>query len=392
MRFETEIRDTAYGGYGIGVFSDGRAAFIPFTVEGDVVIAELTEDKKDFIYAELKEIKTPSALRGEKYCPHIGSCGGCSFGHIDYQAQKDIKLKIVKQAFRKQKVSISDNILSSSPLRYRNRVTFKVVNGELGFYSFKSRNFIAVNDCPLVSEELVNRCKDFVKANDQNISYELYAIENTKGEFLAKVKGIEANDIKFSAFDGVSGVDFILGYETTEYPTPNGNILVSGDSFFQSNKFMLDDLQKRATGISGVNALELYSGSGFFTVGLAKNFRSITAVEVSQDAVRLAKKLGISNLRCVASDVAKFLKTAKGRFDNLFVDPPRAGLDKNVCNYIKNNPFAVVTYVSCNPTTLARDIKRIEDIYQVSELTVLDMYPNTHHVECIAKLVLKKSK
>lgn len=390
MRFETEIRDTAYGGYGIGTFTDGRTAFIPFTVEGDKVIAEMTEDKKNFIYANLVEVVTPSAKRGEKYCPHIGVCGGCSFGHIDYEAQKEIKARIVRQAFRNIKCSVPSEVVSGEQLRYRNRVTFKVKSGKLGFYGFKSRDFIEVGDCPLVSETLVAKCRGFAEANAADEIYELYAVENGKGECLASVKGLDSDDVKFVSFDGVSGKDFIIGEESIEMDTPAGSMLIGGDSFLQSNRFLMGDLQKKATGsASGVNALELYCGSGFFTLSLAEKFRSVTAVEISKEAVRLGQKLELANVRWVAGDVTKFLKTSKGRFDHLLADPPRTGLEKSVIYFIKDKKPATVTYVSCNPTTLARDIAKLQDLYSIKDFTIMDMFPGTHHVECVVSLSLK---
>lgn len=389
MRFETEIRDTAYGGYGVGTFTDGRTAFIPFTVEGDKVIAEMTEDKKSFIYADLVEVVKPSEKRGEKYCPLIGVCGGCSFGHINYEAQKEIKVKIVRQAFRNIKFEVPSEVVSAESLRYRNRATFKVKEGKLGFYAFKSRDFIEVADCPLISETLIEKCRAFAAENISDEIYELYAVENGKGGFLASVKGLDANDIKFVAFDGIAGKDFVLGEEDMELDTPLGAMFISGDSFLQSNRFLMGELQQRAVTASGVNALELYCGSGFFTLGLAEKFRSVTAVEISKEAVRLGRKLELGNVRWVAGDVAKFLKSDKGRFDHLFVDPPRTGLEKSVINFIKDKKPSSVTYVSCNPTTLARDITRLESIYAVKSLTIMDMFPGTHHVECMAVLGFK---
>ncbi|QAR33713.1 class I SAM-dependent RNA methyltransferase [Geovibrio thiophilus] len=389
MRFETEIRDTAYGGYGIGTFTDGRTAFIPFAVEGDRVVAEMTEDKKSFIYANLVEVITPSAKRGEKYCPHIGICGGCSFGHIDYEAQKEIKVRIVRQAFRNVKCGVPSEAVSGEKLRYRNRVTFKVKGGKLGFYAFKSRDFIEVGDCPLVSETLVAKCSEFAAANVCDEIYELYAVENGKGGFLASVKGIESDDVKFVAFDGISGKDFVIGEEYMELDTPLGAVLIGGDSFLQSNRFLMGELQKKAVNAAGVNALELYCGSGFFTIGLADKFRSVTAVEISKEAIRLGQKLELANVRWVAGDVTKFIKTSKGRFDHVLADPPRTGLEKSVVGFIREKKPTTVTYVSCNPTTLARDVAKLQNMYDIKDFTIMDMFPGTHHVECVVCLALK---
>lgn len=386
MRFETEIRDTAYGGYGVGKLPDGRTAFIPFTVEGDTVAAEISEDKKSFVYAELKEVITPSDKRGEKYCPLIGICGGCSFGHIDYEAQKEIKLKIVRQSFRNLDCEIPSSIVTAEPLRYRNRATFKVSGGKIGFYAFKSRNFIEVEDCPLVSETLVQKCREFAAENPGKDIYELYAVENGKGGFLAYVNGLEEDDFKFVAFDGVAAKDFSVGEEFMEMDTKQGRLYVSSESFLQSNRFLSDELQSMNFGIKGVNALELYCGSGFFTLGLSKNFRSVTAVESSKEAIILARRMGLENVRLVAGDVSRFLKNDKGRFDNLLVDPPRTGLEKSVISFILDKKPSSIVYISCNPTTLARDIARLKDIYTVSDFTVIDMFPNTHHVECAVRL------
>jgi 23S rRNA (uracil1939-C5)-methyltransferase len=387
VRFETDIRDTAYGGYGVGTLPDGRIAFIPFTVEGDRVSAEVKDDKKDFVYADLSEVLTPSEFRGEIYCPHLGRCGGCLFGHIDYAHQLEIKKRIVAGALRKISCVVPDAIISGEPLRYRNRVTFKVKDGQIGFYAFKSRDFIPVDDCPIVSGTLVKKCEKFAAANKSEEIYELYAVENQHGEALANVKDLK--NFLFVEFDGVVSGDSSIGQEYMEINTPAGGVYISPESFMQSNRFLMGRLQELAADGAGVNVLELYCGSGFFTVALADMFRSVTAVEVSKEAVRLGKQTGLENVRWVAANAGHFLKTAKGRFDQVFADPPRTGLDKNVVNYIKNTKPATVTYVSCNPTTLARDVKRLDELYAVESLTVLDMFPNTYHIEMVAKLRLK---
>ncbi|WP_022850496.1 class I SAM-dependent RNA methyltransferase [Limisalsivibrio acetivorans] len=392
MRFTTDIRDTAYGGYGVGELPDGRAAFIPFTVEGDRVEAEVIEEKKKMAFCRLIDVVTPSDKRvKEPHCPHVGRCGGCLFGHIDIEEQRRIKMRFIREAFERGGLEIPEiGSYTGEDLGYRCRITFKVQDGRIGFYAFRTNDFIPIDDCPVTKSDLVQKAKLFAEKNRCCGDYDLYAVENCEGETIAHMKGTCTHDIVFCAFDGIVFNEYRMGTDLLDINTPMGRQRAGFETFLQSNGILGLHLQKggvEAAG-EGERALELFCGSGFFTLGLAKNYRHVDAVEVSKEAVRLARTTGLENVEWTASDVDRFLNRYSERPDTIFVDPPRTGLSRKTLDYIKRSGANRLVYVSCNPATMARDAGRLRDLYTIESMDFYDMFPHTYHVESLA--VLKK--
>jgi len=361
------ITDNGYGGYGVGTLGSGKKVFVPFAVTGDVVNIELTEDKKNFSYGKIVEIVKPSLLRDEEsYCPHIGVCGGCLFGNIKYSEQVNIKKQIVLQNFKDFEGFKIDDIFVQNPLRYRIKCSIKLKEGGFGFYKFNSREFIKVDDCPIISENIIKKVKDLSEIS-QDLT-ELNFIENTEGEVISNI-----DNIGYVAFD-----------------TFFGELLVSANSFFQGNRYLLDKLQQKACSLigKGGNILELYCGNGFFTVGLAKSAKAILAVDFDREAIKLARLADIQNTKFLRYDLNRHFAPSF-KFDSLFVDPSRQGLSKSVIKLIRDKLPEEIVYVSCNPTTMKRDIKNISEFYNIEEFYIFDMFPNTYHIESVARLERK---
>lgn len=356
------IHDNAYGGYGVGTLDSGKKVFIPFAVKGDIVDIEITEDKKSFSYGKIQKIVTPSDLRDDKpYCPFLNECGGCLFGNIKYKEQLKIKENILKYNFQDIDKFKIDQIFFANPLRYRIRCSIKFQNGHFGFYKFKTRELISIPDCPVISENIIEKAKDIAK-NSQEIT-ELNFIENDKGEVICDI-------------DNISYIS---------YGTKFGDLFVSPKSFFQSNKYLILRLQEIASGLvsKNQNILELYCGNGFFTIALSKNAKSIMAVDFDKEVIKLAKISNIDNCKFVKYDLTKPF-SPNFQFDTLFVDPARNGLSKSVIKLIRDRLPNEIVYVSCNPTTMKRDIKNISEHYKIDKFFMFDMFPNTYHIECVA--------
>lgn len=375
-----EITDTAYGGCGVGRGPSGRVIFVPGAVEGDVADVRISDDKKSFACAELLGIKAPSPYRVKPACPKAGKCGGCPFAHIDYDAQISIKLKIIKNAFRKM-AGLPEITAHRSPQKgYRIRAGVRARKGAAGFFAFKSNDFIPVDECPVIKPSLFGKIKDFAGAN--RLTGEILAAETPAGIALASVKAPGETVKSGRPFDGVRFNGDYGGLKHSAYDTPFGPVGLGCGSFFQSNGFLMDSFQARAVSLvpAGLSAAELYAGAGFFTAGLAASCSDVKAVEYDADAVRLARIYGYPVSR---GDSGAFLAGIRG-VDCVFMDPPRDGVSNKVIAEIKRLSPLYIVYVSCCPATLARDALRLSDLYKIESVDFFDMFPDTYHIETAA--------
>ncbi len=377
-----EITDTAYGGAGVGRSKSGQVIFVQKTVEGDVVDAEIFEDKKSFAFACLIKIVKPSSLRIKPKCTEAGMCGGCSFAHISYSAQKDIKKHIVSSQFRKYKHGLPEiKIIESSNQEYRLRATARSKNGKIGFFEHGTNKLIAAEKCPVIKESLYNKMKEFAYAN--NLTGEIYAVENDEGLSLADIKSESIKYKSMGSFEGVCINNKKYGRSNIAFNTPYGAVQVTYKSFFQANRYLLKEFQEYAVSLvsSGLDIVELYAGAGFFTCALMEKGK-VEACESDQISSNLGRQSGYN---ITISDSGTFLSKIK-KCDSLFLDPPRDGADKKVIENIKRlSPYEII-YVSCSPVTLARDIIRLEEKYKITDFTLFDMYPDTYHIESVVRL------
>ena len=377
-----EITDTSYGGAGVGRSESGQVIFVQKTVEGDIVDAEIFEDKKSFAFARLIKIVKPSSLRVKPVCSEANICGGCSFAHILYDAQKNIKKRIVLNQFRKYKHNIPEiNFIGSSNQEYRLRATARSRNGRIGFFEHGTNKLIAAEKCPVIKGSLYKKMKEFAYIN--NLTGEIYAIENDEGLSLADIKSESIDYKNMGSFEGMCINNKKYGLSNIAFNTGYGAVQVTYKSFFQANRYLLKEFQEYALSLvsSGLDITELYAGAGFFTCALMAKGK-VEACESDQISSNLGRQSGY-NIK--TSDSGTFLSKVK-KCDSLFLDPPRDGADKKVIENIKRlNPYEIV-YVSCNPVTLARDIIRLEEKYKITDLTLFDMYPDTYHIESVVRL------
>lgn len=377
-----EITDTSYGGAGVGRSESGQVIFVQKTVEGDIVDAEIFEDKKSFAFARLIKIVKPSSLRVKPVCSEANMCGGCSFAHILYDAQKNIKKRIVLNQFRKYKHNIPEiNFIESSNQEYRLRATARSRNGRIGFFEHGTNKLIAAEKCPVIKGSLYNKMKEFAYIN--NLTGEIYAIENDEGLSLADIKSESIDYKNMGSFEGVCINNKKYGLSNIAFNTPYGAVQVTYKSFFQANRYLLKEFQEYALSLvsSGLDIVELYAGAGFFTCALMEKGK-VEACESDQISSNLGRQSGY-NIK--TSDSGTFLSKVK-KCDSLFLDPPRDGADKKVIENIKRLNTYEIVYVSCNPVTLARDIIRLEENYKITDLTLFDMYPDTYHIESVVRL------
>lgn len=435
-----EITDITTEGSGVGKY-DGMAIFVPLTAVGDTARVKILKVKKSYAYGKLMEIINPSKNRIENDCPHFSKCGGCVFRHISYEAESSLKANKVYEAVKRiGGVDLKPQpIITDSPDRYRNKAQYPVSqNGGVGFYAFHSHRIIECKDCilqPRIFSQITDTVSEWIKAN--NIS--IYDEQRHKGLFrhiyIRKaektneimvtfvingatlpfsediIKGLKAvckGDLKSVQINiNKENTNVILGKECkTLYGSDyiedilcGVKVRLSALSFYQVNHSMAEKLYEKACEYAkpqGKNIIDLYCGAGTIGLSMAKDAKSIIGVEIIPEAVKDAEfNAEINNIKnarfiCAdASDAAERLAKEGIKADTVIVDPPRKGCAKEVIDIIANNfaPKSVV-YVSCDPATLARDVKIFDELgYKLKEYTPADLFPRTSHCETVALLV-----
>ena len=383
-RLKVKIEKMVPKGLGLA-FAPGLTIFVALSAPGDIVEIELRQVKKNSAFAEIIEVIQPSPVRTVPPCPYFGACGGCDFQQMTYEAQLDAKLGIIQDSLHRiAKLDYSGEIKmipSPQAFGYRLRAQWHIDRDKqnIGYYRRNSRDLVAVEHCPILIPEL----------------------DATLGELREQIdwQTLWSEKIMVDAASGDEGLVSISSQEL-DVETDDITITVAGEkytfsaaTFFQGNKFLIESLVEAAiTGAKGQNALDLYSGVGLFTLPLARRFSAVTAVEDYGLSVAYARKnsenAGLENIKLVTKPVGKFL--ADHQADNIdfaLLDPPRFGTEKKtILDLIRLNPREV-SYVSCDPSILARDLRRFLDAgYEIDSITAIDLFPQTHHVETVARL------
>jgi 23S rRNA (uracil1939-C5)-methyltransferase len=402
----------------------GKTAFVPFVLSGEEIEASVVEEKPGFVRAKAENILTASPERVEAPCPYFQRCGGCHYQHTSYENQMEIKSQILRETLqRTAKIEWKNDIqvLPSQPWNYRNRTRMKMQHAPfaLGYYRFNSHELLPVETCP-ISSPLINNAVDavwkqgrsgaleesiaeiefFANANDDEVLLEIYlstkgsdaVLEKSAAQFFKTLKaGLPELAGVAAFFHGPAAQSF--GYEgaaSLQYQTSIADFRVSAGSFFQVNRFLIDDLVTTATAnASGSLAWDLYAGVGLFSAALAKQFERVIAVEAGAASADDLKHNAPRTVKAIQSTTESYLnpKGKRPKPDLILVDPPRAGLGAKVAKQIAATEAAHISYVSCDPATLARDLRVLLDAgYKIERLHLADLFPQTFHIESIVRL------
>ena len=344
---DLNIHDVAFGGKGVAR-ENGKAVFVPFTVDGEVVSAKITREKKQFAEAEVVDVCQPSPHRVEPNCPYFGSCGGCAYQHISYAHQLEIKSRQVLNALQRigkfRDVPTQPIVPSPREYGYRNRVTVHAEDDVIGYFRRDSHRLIDVERCPIAMDE-VNR---------------------------------ELADLR-------------------SHHVPDGHYTLRTHSsprvFSQTNEDVaraLRDLIVQALSGNQDLLVDAFCGVGFFAKALVDKFERVVGIDWDRFAIAAAKESAGPKESYVAGDVAVELSAAMEKCDlnrtALIVDPPATGLTSPIRKAIVDFAPATLIYVSCNPATLARDLAEFQWRFQIESVTPLDMFPQTAEIEVLAQL------
>ena len=356
---DLKITDVAFGGKGVAR-ENGKAVFIPFTIERELVSAKITREKKQFAEAEVVDLRQRSRYRVDPPCPYFGRCGGCAYQHIDYAHQLEIKTRQVRDVLKRigklDDVPMRPIIPSPLPYAYRNRVTVHSANGVIGYFQRDSNRLIDVEHCSIAMEEVNRELADLRSHDVPDGHYTLRARSGPR--------------VFSQTNDGVANAlrDLIV-------------------QLMPSNQELLVDA---------------FCGAGFFAKALIGKFQRIVGIDWDRFAIAAAKEDATEKETYIAGNVEDELvgavhRTARGRLGSiaptlnpdktaLLVDPSAVGLSARLRKTIVDLAPATLIYVSCNPATLARDLAELHSRFKIESVTPLDMFPQTAEIEVVAQL------
>ncbi|WP_379971023.1 23S rRNA (uracil(1939)-C(5))-methyltransferase RlmD [Ectobacillus sp. sgz5001026] len=444
--FPVTIKRMGINGEGVGYFKR-QVVFIPGALPGEEVVAEVTNIKRGYAEAKIKKIRKKSPQRVSPICPVFDQCGGCQLQHISYEGQLENKRDIVVQAFEKYTnippAIIRPTIGMEDPWHYRNKSQLQVGKEKdhliAGLYTMNTHQLVDISDCPIQhssTNEVTQKVKRILERLDipvynerkgtgiirtivtrvalQTGEIQLVLITSKK-EFprkdqlmkqiqtaLPHVKSImqNVNGEKTSLIFGDETFR-LAGKEVIQETLGDLSFELSARAFFQLNPVQTVKLYneaKKAAQLTGKEKIvDAYCGVGTIGLWLAPQAAEIRGMDVIaesiEDAKKNAKKHGFSNAKYVTGKAEHWLpKWVKEGWqpDVVVVDPPRTGCDDKLLDAILQVKPKRMVYVSCNPSTLARDVKRLAKSYEVKYVQPLDMFPQTSHVECISQLILKE--
>jgi 23S rRNA (uracil1939-C5)-methyltransferase len=423
--FTVEIEKMVYGGQGMGRV-EGKVVFIPFTAPGERVEAEVVREKKDYAEASLKRIESPSPRRRNPFCPVYGECGGCHYQHFAYEEQLRLKEEAVRETLhrvsRKASFEILPIIPSPTDRGYRIRAQMKagVLAGKrvLGFYAWRTHQVCSVQGCPLL-HPLANRIlsglnRYFQKRKDIPLKGVDIQVSPDEGQGVLSLRlegpwdiermeeiGGEVPEIKGILVEGKEKTSWGEPHLWYKGPEMGGKKLflhAGGKSFVQvnpdQNRNLIGKVLKWAVLNKDEKAVDLFCGSGNFSLPLALRCEKVWGVDQDGEAIDSARANARRNLidNCTfwagtAEEGIGRIRRETGSVDLVVLDPPRVGALSALNPLVSLHPRKIL-YVSCEPPTLARDLARLVSLgYNVKRVQPLDMFPQTYHIEMVAELM-----
>ncbi len=415
-----KIEKPIYGGAFLARL-EGKAVFVPLTLPGEQVRVRVVEEKRGYATAEVEEIVTAAPERVAPTCRHFGECGGCQYQHAEYTAQIEFKKAILCETLQRGGVTAPGEIavLAAEPWSYRNRIRVAFdADGKPGYRGGRSHAVVPVEECPiaapllvraeLAAGEIVREPSSLLRPSEISLF-----CDADQRALLATVVTSSAPKNSFDNFVGalagripeLKGAELVAeerggkpqrkvaqqGASSLFYSASGFAYRVDHGAFFQVNRWLVDALVERVTsGHKGDLAWDLFAGVGLFARVLAKNFARVVAVESAPGAsAALEENLYGTNATAVNSATLEYLRGARRqeRPDLIVVDPPRAGLGAETTALLGEIAAPTLVYVSCDPATLARDLRELVSAgYLIEDMTLADLFPQTFHLESVVRL------
>ena len=396
---ELKIERFNDNGDGIGLIN-GKITFVPKTVPGDVVLVGDIYDYKKYYKASLIKIINNSVDRCDIKCPYYDLCGGCQIMSINYDRQLEYKKEKVINIFKKYAyMDINPLILGGNQFKYRNKIILNVYDGKLGLVKYHSHGIVNINNCLLVSDNMNNIIEIINKSVSLDNVSKVMMRESTSGDMMIKFYGDVSSDSVISNLGNLVksiyvGDKLIFGDERIFSTLNNYSFGISPESFFQVNYEQMLKVYDKVLEYIGVGdkVLDLYCGSGSIGIYVSSKCSSVLGIEINESAIldanlnKVVNKL--DNVSFICGNVCDVIDN-NYICDTVIVDPPRGGLNKKTMDILLNINSKKIIYVSCNPITLVRDINYLKGKYYLDNIILVDMFPDTYHVECVCLLKLK---
>lgn len=381
--FEVEIERLLPGGVGLA-HAEGLTLFVSLAAPGDVVRVKIDRVQGTVGFASIVEVLKGSPVRIEPPCPYFGRCGGCDFQQLTYEAQLHAKVEMIRDCLHRiAKLELPGEIPitpSVNPWQYRSRATWQVDSDArlMGYFERGSNRICDIEYCAVLAPQLqqtLEKVRTYVAAKTSRQPRHIDVVLGDEG---------------LSVSPAIAG----LSARVISRHLANEKYSFSADTFFQINHELLEPLIAAAMGdMTGQKAIDLYCGVGLFTLPMARRFARVTGVEANARAAQFARRnvesAKLENIEIANLGVADWLKHSRSFevLDFLLLDPPRVGCENAVIAGILSMRPRRIAYVSCDPATLARDLKKlIAENYTLDSVAAFDMFPQTHHVETVARL------
>jgi 23S rRNA (uracil1939-C5)-methyltransferase len=412
------IEKPIYGGAFLGRV-EGKAVFVPLALPGEEACVRIVEEKRSYSSAEVEQVTKPAPERVSAPCPYFGACGGCQYQHANYKAQLGYKQAILRETLERGGVraAVEIDVLSGNPWAYRNRIRVAFdAEGNPGYRGRRSHGVIPIAECPIAAPVLVKaalriaelyktsalarRATElslFCDAEEKSVLASIFSAGTARGPLvdyldrarqMPEVSGLE---VVVQLPDKPPRVIAQSGETSLSYRAAGFDYRVDHGAFFQVNRWLVDPLVARVTaGRSGTLAWDLFAGVGLFARPLTGTFNQVVAVESAPSATgALAHNLNCARADAVRSTTYDFLRLnhRSQRPDLIVVDPPRTGLGGETTALLAEIGAPALVYVSCDPATLARDLRAlVASGYAIERLTLADLFPQTFHLETIVDL------
>ncbi len=385
--YEVTINDEDDVGNGITRI-DNFVVFVPYALKDEKIKVKIIKLNKRFATGKIEEIIIKSDRRECVKCKSFNECGGCSFLHLSFLEEKKKKISFINKLFN---TNIKE-ILTNNEYNYRNKATFHVKDGKIGYYSENTNDLVEFDNC-LLLDDRINKIYNTLKNMNLSDITEV-VVRTSKKNIMVIFKGEKEN---FSIEELINKINIDSIYLNDKLIYGNAYIIeelsnvkysIYPNAFFQVNtenmKIMYDKVKEYAG--SGDKLLDLYCGTGTIGIYLKDNFREVTGIEVNKEAILNANinknlnNLNDINFICGDANIAK-----NNNYDVIVVDPPRSGLSKKVIDFLNKSNAKTIVYVSCNPKTLKRDLDLLSE-YKMKKLECINMFNKTKHCEVITAL------
>jgi 23S rRNA (uracil1939-C5)-methyltransferase len=392
---EVTVEKWVYGGDSLARV-DRRVLLAPYLLPGETALVETQEDGKQMLRGSDPQVITPSAERVQPPCPYFYRCGGCHYQHARYEFQVSQKAEILREQLKRVgRIEYSGQIecISGPDLGYRNRTQFHLDGTKIGYFVEGTHRLVPIDHCPISSPKINEALSAILgMVTDSRWPRFLRSIELFTNEHEVLLNVLDSERPLARHFfewcrERIPG----LAEGSLEYEASGSTFRVGYNSFFQVNRFLVDALAGVATrGVHGEVALDLYSGVGLFSIGLARQFAAVIAVESGRGAVQdledNASRAGAA-ITAVQDNVETYLAALDRAPDFVLADPPRAGLGKRVVRELARLQPKQIRIVACDPATLARDAAALVAAgYRLDDVKMIDLFPHTYHIEAVVTL------